>query len=98
MFLIKILRDAFLDIADSLQNYTMGIFNPLYYLEQEVLKSILPLIPDNAHLRSTGRLHLSMTQATDFSNKVNWTLWIKIKINNLIVNAVNLHHGVKVSL
>ncbi|XP_068211239.1 patatin-like phospholipase domain-containing protein 4 isoform X3 [Palaemon carinicauda] len=66
-------RFGFLRIAEEAQKWRMGPFTPGFKFENHLLKG-LEALPDDAHLRASGRLHVSLTRVPDMSNVIisNW--------------------------
>lgn len=48
----------------------MGAFNPFYRLEEPLMKSLLEILPEDAHRRASGRVFLSLTKASTLTNEV----------------------------
>lgn len=64
------LRHALLHVADLAQAYTLGPLNPWFTLEEPLLQGLLELLPQDAHIKASGRLFLSLTRLSNLSNEV----------------------------
>lgn len=54
--------------AKEARKHTLGVFHPSFSLLRVVRRSLLEMLPEDAHLRATGRLCVSLTQLSDGRN------------------------------
>ena len=59
----------FLNVAAEAQSKTFGPFTPGFDIEKFLLKS-MDHLPKDAHERANGRLHISVTRASDLTNEI----------------------------
>ncbi|XP_071527198.1 uncharacterized protein [Panulirus ornatus] len=67
---LQVLRETLLKTAKVSRSYILGSFNPFFPLEEPLLRNLLEMLPEDAHIRATGRLHLSLTRASTLTNEV----------------------------
>lgn len=67
---LEYVRKNILATADVAQKYLMGPFNPFFPIEEPLLKNLLKMIPEDGHIRASGRLFLSLTRATTLTNEI----------------------------
>ncbi|XP_050713001.1 patatin-like phospholipase domain-containing protein 2 isoform X2 [Eriocheir sinensis] len=67
---IEVVRKSINETAEAARQYTFGVFNPFYPLEEPLLGKLLELLPEDAHIRASGRLYLSLTRASTLTNEV----------------------------
>ncbi|XP_037834371.1 patatin-like phospholipase domain-containing protein 2 isoform X2 [Kryptolebias marmoratus] len=54
--------------AKEARKHNLGVFHPTFSLLRVVQRSLLEMLPEDAHLRATGRLCVSLTQLNDGRN------------------------------
>ena len=69
-FLLQVVRKSIIETAEAAREYMFGAFNPFFPLEEPLLRNLLELLPDDAHIRASGRLYLSLTRASTLTNEV----------------------------
>ncbi|XP_040894734.1 patatin-like phospholipase domain-containing protein 2 [Toxotes jaculatrix] len=57
-----------LAVAKEARKHTLGVFHPTFSLLRTVWESLLEKLPENAHLRASGRLCVSLTRMADGRN------------------------------
>ncbi|XP_068224585.1 serine-rich adhesin for platelets-like isoform X2 [Palaemon carinicauda] len=67
---LEYLHKTILATADVAQKYFMGPFNPFFPLEEPLMKNLLKMIPEDGHIKASGRLFLSLTRATTLTNEI----------------------------
>ncbi|MPC29183.1 Patatin-like phospholipase domain-containing protein 2 [Portunus trituberculatus] len=67
---LNVVRKSIIETAKASREYILGAFNPFFPLEEPLLRSLLELLPEDAHIRASGRLYLSLTRATTLTNEV----------------------------
>lgn len=67
---LEVVRKSIIETAKASREYILGAFNPLFPLEEPLLRSLLELLPEDAHIRASGRLYLSLTRASTLTNEV----------------------------
>ncbi|KAK4321721.1 hypothetical protein Pmani_007518 [Petrolisthes manimaculis] len=67
---LQVVRDSLLKTAKASRQYLFGAFNPTFQLEEPLMRNLLELLPEDAHIRASGRLFLSLTRVTSLSNEV----------------------------
>lgn len=69
--MLQVVRKSIIETAEAARQYTFGVFNPFYPLEEPLLGKLLELLPEDAHVRASGRLYLSLTRASTLTNEVH---------------------------
>ncbi|XP_042859400.1 patatin-like phospholipase domain-containing protein 2 [Penaeus japonicus] len=64
------IRQKLLATAKEANNKFLGTLNPSFSLETPLLRALLDLLPEDAHIKATGRLFLSLTKASRLSNEL----------------------------
>ncbi|KAK3872255.1 hypothetical protein Pcinc_022661 [Petrolisthes cinctipes] len=67
---LQVVRDSLLKTAKASRQYLFGPLNPTFQLEEPLMRNLLELLPEDAHIRASGRLFLSLTRVTSLSNEV----------------------------
>ncbi|XP_066971633.1 patatin-like phospholipase domain-containing protein 2 [Macrobrachium rosenbergii] len=62
-------RFGFLRTAEEAQKWKMGPLTPGFKFESHLLKG-LEALPHDAHIKASGRLHVSLTRVPDMSNVI----------------------------
>uniref|UniRef100_A0A665X216 PNPLA domain-containing protein n=1 Tax=Echeneis naucrates TaxID=173247 RepID=A0A665X216_ECHNA len=57
-----------LTMAKEARKHTLGVFHPTFSLLRTVRSSLLQKLPEDAHLRASGRLCVSLTRMADRKN------------------------------
>ncbi|XP_033181926.1 patatin-like phospholipase domain-containing protein 2 isoform X2 [Anabas testudineus] len=57
-----------LNTAKEARKHTLGVFHPTFSLLQTVRDSLLEKLPEDAHVRASGKLCVSLTRLTDGKN------------------------------
>uniref|UniRef100_A0A3Q2PVK9 Patatin-like phospholipase domain-containing protein 2 n=1 Tax=Fundulus heteroclitus TaxID=8078 RepID=A0A3Q2PVK9_FUNHE len=57
-----------LNLAKGARKHTLGVFHPTFRMLQTVRRSLLEMLPEDAHLRATGKLCVSLTRLADGGN------------------------------
>ncbi|KAK8730299.1 hypothetical protein OTU49_008204, partial [Cherax quadricarinatus] len=66
---LQLVRETLLKTAKASRAHTLGPFSPFFPLEEPLLKNLLEMLPEDAHIRASGRLHLSLTRASTLENE-----------------------------
>lgn len=61
---------AFLEVAIDARSRSLGPLHPAFRLQDSVKESLERLLPDDIHLKASGRLHLSLTRVRDGENVI----------------------------
>ncbi|XP_042871177.1 uncharacterized protein LOC122252655 isoform X2 [Penaeus japonicus] len=67
---LQILRENLLSTARMSRKYILGAFNPFFSLEDSLLKCTLRALPEDAHIRASGRVFLSLTRVSSLTNEI----------------------------
>ncbi|XP_007578731.1 patatin-like phospholipase domain-containing protein 2 isoform X2 [Poecilia formosa] len=59
---------SILNMAKEARKHTLGVFHPTFRMLQTVRHSLLEKLPQDAHLRASGRLCVSLTRLADGQN------------------------------
>ncbi|XP_036002591.1 patatin-like phospholipase domain-containing protein 2 isoform X2 [Fundulus heteroclitus] len=59
---------SILNLAKGARKHTLGVFHPTFRMLQTVRRSLLEMLPEDAHLRATGKLCVSLTRLADGGN------------------------------
>ncbi|XP_032436382.1 patatin-like phospholipase domain-containing protein 2 isoform X1 [Xiphophorus hellerii] len=59
---------SILNLAKEARKHTLGVFHPTFRMLQTVRHSLLEKLPQDAHLRASGRLCVSLTRLADGQN------------------------------
>ncbi|XP_054898461.1 patatin-like phospholipase domain-containing protein 2 isoform X2 [Poeciliopsis prolifica] len=59
---------SILNLAREARKHTLGVFHPTFRMLQSVRHSLLEKLPQDAHLRASGRLCVSLTRLADGQN------------------------------
>ncbi|XP_029172117.1 patatin-like phospholipase domain-containing protein 2 isoform X2 [Nylanderia fulva] len=59
-----------LHIAREAQKHLLGAFTPHFDLQLVLLETVEKLLPDDAHIRVNGKLHISLTRVHDRKNVI----------------------------
>lgn len=57
-----------LNTAKEARKHTLGVFHPTFSLLRTVRDALLEKLPEDAHLRASGKLCVSLTRLTDRKN------------------------------
>lgn len=57
-----------LNLALECRKHFLGPFSPNFHLVQDLKKTLEEFLPDDAHERASGKLHVSLTRFPDFEN------------------------------
>uniref|UniRef100_A0A4W6FYZ0 triacylglycerol lipase n=1 Tax=Lates calcarifer TaxID=8187 RepID=A0A4W6FYZ0_LATCA len=57
-----------LNVAKEARKHTLGVFHPTFSLLRTVRESLLEKLPEDAHLRASGKLCVSLTRLADGKN------------------------------
>ncbi|CAK6954496.1 patatin-like phospholipase domain-containing protein 2 [Scomber scombrus] len=57
-----------LTVAKEARKHTLGVFHPTFSLLRTVRDTLLEKLPQDAHLRASGKLYVSLTRITDGKN------------------------------
>eukprot|EP00064_Thunnus_orientalis_P005458 superscaffoldBa00000535_g5472 len=61
-----------LTVAKEARKHTLGVFHPTFSLLRTVRDSLLEKLPQDAHLRASGKLCVSLTRLTDGKNVLHY--------------------------
>lgn len=61
---------AFLEVAIDARSRSLGPLHPAFNIQKSVEESLDRFLPDDIHLKATGRLHVSLTRVRDGSNVI----------------------------
>nr|XP_027237549.1 uncharacterized protein LOC113828736 [Penaeus vannamei] len=67
---LQVIRENLLATAKASRSFFLGPLNPAFPIEEPLLKNLLKILPEDAHLRASGRLYLSLTRANTLTNEV----------------------------
>ncbi|KAG7172587.1 Patatin-like phospholipase domain-containing protein 2-like 1 [Homarus americanus] len=67
---LQAVRETILKTAKASRAYLFGPLSPFFPLEEPLLKNLLKMLPEDAHIRASGRLFLSLTRASTLTNEV----------------------------
>lgn len=67
---LQILRENLLSTARMSRKYILGSFNPFFSLEDSLLQCTLRALPEDAHIRASGRVFLSLTRVSTLANEI----------------------------
>ncbi|XP_015241994.1 PREDICTED: patatin-like phospholipase domain-containing protein 2 [Cyprinodon variegatus] len=59
---------SILNLAREARKHTLGVFHPTFRMLEMVRRSLLEMLPEDAHLRATGKLCVSLTRLADGGN------------------------------
>ncbi|XP_072747421.1 1-acylglycerol-3-phosphate O-acyltransferase Pnpla3-like isoform X3 [Anoplolepis gracilipes] len=59
-----------LRLARQARQHTLGPFSPSFNVQHFLLESLRKFLPDDAHIRVNGKLHISMTRVYDGKNVI----------------------------
>lgn len=54
-----------LRVATEARKKSLGPFNPSFNIHQLILEGLEKFLPDDAHIRVSGKLHISLTRVCD---------------------------------
>ncbi|XP_037793482.1 uncharacterized protein LOC119588943 [Penaeus monodon] len=55
---LQVIRENLLATAKASRSFLLGPLNPAFPIEEPLLKNLLKILPEDAHLRASGRLYL----------------------------------------
>ncbi|XP_063700243.1 1-acylglycerol-3-phosphate O-acyltransferase Pnpla3-like [Culicoides brevitarsis] len=64
------LTSAYFHLVNGANPYTFGLFNPLFDLQKCIKEGLQKFLPEDAHERCTGKLHISLTRVYDGKNVI----------------------------
>lgn len=78
-----------LRVATDARSRSLGAFSPSFNIHKLLFDNLEKFLPDDAHMRCSGKLHISMTRVHDGKNVVvsypililSTTLLIRYQIN-----------------
>lgn len=59
-----------LRVATEARKRSLGAFSPSFNIHRLLLENLEKFLPDDAHIRCSGKLHISMTRVHDGKNVV----------------------------
>ncbi|EFN69551.1 Patatin-like phospholipase domain-containing protein 2 [Camponotus floridanus] len=62
--------NAVLFIAQAARQYILGSFSPYFHVQHVLLGRLQKILPDDAHIRVNGKLHISLTRVYDRKNVI----------------------------
>lgn len=61
---------AFLEVAIDARSRTLGPLHPAFRLQDSVRESLQRVLPEDIHIKASGKLHLSLTRVRDGENVI----------------------------